>query len=183
MSGETEAELEQMRAWASPSPGLLVMASFRVADCCCWAWGKEVKDIGSPRPSLLGHRDTPSTLPCLLWTCPAHPTHPAFYSGEIRGSRTPRLPGGEGKEGWQTQALIGGGCTRSRHQLGEPQPVPGPVAGLAPSLELPAYPRRGQTPSHTLKLDLIPGPGNTSLGGRMEPQRGKGPGHGRTAPF
>lgn len=102
VSGETEAELEQMRVWASPSPGLLVMASFRVADCCCWAWGKEVEDIGSPRPSLLGHRDTPSTLPYLLWTCPAHPTHPAFYSGEIRGSRTRRLPGGEGKEGWQT---------------------------------------------------------------------------------
>lgn len=40
MAGETEAEAEQMGVWAPLAPGLLVMATFRVADHCRWAWGE-----------------------------------------------------------------------------------------------------------------------------------------------
>ena len=52
MPGETEAQPEQVTVWALCSPGLLITASCRVADCCHGAGRKEVKDTGLPRPSV-----------------------------------------------------------------------------------------------------------------------------------
>lgn len=84
-----------MRVWASRSPALLGVVSFRGAVRCSWARGQEVKDIGLPRPGIPGGLRHPKYIALPALDLPTSPyTHPAFYSWKIMLSPELRQPPG-----------------------------------------------------------------------------------------
>lgn len=158
--------------WASPSPGWLVMTSSRVTSCCCWARDREVRQRLAQAKHPKGGHDSLNTLHCQPWACLPPPHTPSILFWKIQRKRHPQAAWGRRQGG---VAEPGSDVHAHDTSWGSPRLCPGPVAGLVPRREVTAYVGQGQTPFHTLKLDLTAGPVNTSLGGRMRLQPGKGP--------